>query len=60
MGSMVNQSTAMVIARATFVVAFANTFAAVCLSDFGAMFLLLASRSDVVGARFKEHPKESL
>jgi hypothetical protein len=43
-----------------FVVAFANTFAAVCLSDFGAMSLTPGLRSDVVGPGFKEQSKESL
>jgi len=60
MGNMVNQRTAMVIARATFVVAFANNFAAVGLSDFGAMSLTPGSQIGCRGARFKEELEEGL
>jgi hypothetical protein len=45
----------MVVASPSFVVALANNF-----SDFGAMFSLLAPRSDVSAAGFKEGRKENL
>ena len=45
------------VASQTFVVEVANIFAAVSLSDFGAMFLLLAPRSDVVAPGLRSNRK---
>ena len=60
MGTTVKQRAAMNVASPSFVVAFANNFATMCLSDFGAMSLTPGLGSDVSVVRFKEQPKDSL